>query len=405
MKKMLTGLLSLLLTLAACGCSLAESATVTLAELKAQAPDRLQMTVVTNAGSTVTVDAPVILPDTDKLPVLLCRSQRFDITKVLEAYPLEKGTPTYNQFHSLPDRNSPFLNVVKESKSYLLWGRTDTTARYALPVGMPPPENSLTAEAALDLILRNNAPFGGDPDVDLRLNHAIAMSGLCKMKSAKTTDPATGVSFRMIVADPEQPVKGREKGLWKINLAQYLNGVRVIDESHSRLPVEGVWKPYPTKNECLVMDEDNFRLLLGYLHMERELTEDYPLAAWPAVEETLRELIRQDKLKSVYQVELVYLVKTFQADNDAWQRGDLKLNTPFDLDCPLVPVWEIKGWGLNENNKKYFASGSSPDRETLLLNGWGQQYRAEDYTLRLNADTATPMTNQDRLYSGAANAQ
>ena len=405
MKKMLAGMLALMMALSVCVCSLAEGDTVTLAELKAQAPERLQMTVTTDAGETVTVDAPVVLPDTDRLPTLLCKCQRFDNAKVLEAYPLKKGTPTYDQFHSDPDSNSPFLNVTKESESYLLRGRTDTTARYALPVGTPPAENALTAEDALALILRNNAPFDGDPNVDLRMNHAIAMSGLCKMISTKVTDESTGVSFRMIAADPEQPVKGKEKGLWSINLAQYLHGVRVIDDANSRSWSDGIWKPYPTQNECLVMDENNFRLLLNYLHEERELTEDYPLAQWSSVAETVRELIRQDKLKSIYQVELVYLVKTFRADNDAYQREEWGQATPFEISYALVPVWEIKGWGLNDNNKKYFADGTSPDRETILLNGWGQRYRAEDYTLRLNADTAAPFVPLDSIYDGEVTAQ
>ena len=76
MKKRIAGFLALMVALSVCASSLAEGDTFTLPELRAQAPERLQMTVSTATG-TVTVDAPVILPKAEALPVLLCRSQRF----------------------------------------------------------------------------------------------------------------------------------------------------------------------------------------------------------------------------------------------------------------------------------------------------------------------------------------
>lgn len=88
--------------------------------------------------------------------------------------------------------------------------------------GETPPENDFTLEKALDLILRLNAEAGGDSGVDPAPNRVAAMSGLCKMKSVKTTDESTGVSVRAMAADPAQPVKGKEKGIWLIELAQYL---------------------------------------------------------------------------------------------------------------------------------------------------------------------------------------
>ena len=54
MRKLISALLALTLTLSVCACSLAEGDAVTLAELKAQAPERLQMTVTTDAGNTPT---------------------------------------------------------------------------------------------------------------------------------------------------------------------------------------------------------------------------------------------------------------------------------------------------------------------------------------------------------------
>lgn len=296
----------------------------------------------------------------------------------------------------------PSYNVVKESAPYLLTGKTDTTRRYPLSMGETPPENDFTLEQAVELILRYNAEFGGNPDVDLRPTQAVAMSGLCKMKSAKVTNEATGVSVRAIVADPKQPVKGKEKGLWLISLSQYLHGVRVIDDSNRRYFASGYYPPYPTKNRNNVMDEENFRVLLSYLQEEGTFTDDFPLAGWDAVESSLRALIERGELKSVYQVELVYLVKMLRADHEAFKRGEFSQHS---CSYALVPVWEIKGWNRYKANEKYFATGTSPDRETILMNNLGQDFLQEDYVLRLNADTAAPFEPEDKIYDVEASGQ
>ncbi|MCI5957359.1 MAG: hypothetical protein MRZ54_10280 [Clostridiales bacterium] len=409
MKKRIAGFLALVLTLSVCGGALAGGDTFTLAELKAQAPERLQMTVTSATGETVTVDAPVILPDADVLPVLKCKSQLFETARANDFFFPDKKSrqsATYKQFVSREATDAfPFLNIAKESAPYLLTGKTDTTRRSPLAMGETPPESDFTLEQAVELILRYNAAFGGNPDVDLRPTQAVAMSGLCKMKSAKVTNEATGVSVRAIVADPERPVKGKEKGLWLISLSQYLHGVRVIDDSNRRYRASGYYNPYPTKNRSNVMDGENFRVFLSYLQEEGTLTDDYPLAGWDAVESSIRALIEQGKLKSVYQVELVYLVKMLRADHEAFKRGEFTQEDAFSCDFALVPVWEIKGWNLYKANEKYFASGTSPDRETILMNNFGQDFQQEDYVLRLNADTAKPFEPENKIYDGEINAR
>lgn len=103
-----------------------------------------------------------------------------------------------------------------------------------------------------------------------------------------------------MAADPAQPVKGKEKGIWLIELAQYLRGVRVIDDSGHRYRADGYFSPWVTKNESRVMDENNYHVLVGYLREVGTLADDSPLAGWDAVENSIRTLIAQGRLKSVY---------------------------------------------------------------------------------------------------------
>ena len=412
MKKLIPAILALTLALSVCACSLAEGSTVTLAELKAQAPDRLQMTVTTDAGNTVTVDAPVILPDTDYLPALVCRSQLFDMSKVDDIYPIEKGTGTYEYFHdpnaSAQDR---VLSCAQESKSYLLRGKTDATERYALPMGSTPPENEFSLEDAMTFILENNVIFGGDPDVDLRVEHTAAMSGLCKTMSAKVTDESTGVSVRGIMANPKKPVKGKERGLWEIETAQYLHGARILGGRSERfidIKKQGAFPLQPTRSSSMIMDRENFRIAIQYLQEEQELAAEMPLASWSTVENSIRGLIQQDKLKSVCQVELAYVVMGTKADFDLLAQGKMpwqqsgkwqeQMEWQKQMEYVLIPGWEIKGYALNDRNAKYFAASTSPEREAILMNGLGNKWFQDDYTLLLRGENAAPLTGQDLIF-------
>ena len=273
MKKLISALFALTMALSVCACSFAEGDTVTLAELKAQAPERLQMTVTTDAGNTITVDAPVILPDTDTLPVLQCENWHFDAVKAARDDDVYQAKACWGDH---------FILCSKESQKNLLSGKTDSTDRYALPLGSTPPENDLTLEQAMAFIMRHNELCGGDPNVDLRPTRVAAMSGLCKMDSRKVT--AGGVSFGMIVANPDKPVKGKEKGCWYIEPEQYIHGVRIIDEKNQNQYADSeAWQAYPTYSDVTLMDEENFAFALSYLQEKQTLANDYRLADWSTV--------------------------------------------------------------------------------------------------------------------------
>ena len=387
MKKLISVILALIMALSVYTCSLGEGVTsnifeddsITLAELKAQAPERLQMTVTTDAGNTVTVDAPIVLPDTDTLPVLQCESWHFDMEKQAQ-------------------------EGQRESQPNLLFGKTDSTDRYVLPMGSTPPENDMTLEQVMAFIMQYNEVCDGYPNVDLRLTGAATMSGLCGMSSRNVTDG--GASFGMIVADPDKPIKGKEKGCWYIEPEQYFHGVRVIDEKNQHHYVASdAWQADPTYSFGTIMDDKNYMLVLRYLQEKQTLADDYRLADWSTVESTIRDLIARDKLKSVYQVELVYIVKTLPTVTEKWKAGELTEDDFINMTYVLVPAWEIKGRRLGRDNADYFMSSDEPSRETVLMDGLGSDYIPERYTLRLQADTAAVLETKDLIYDGEVNEQ
>lgn len=68
---------------------------VTLAELKRQVPERLQMSVTTDEGKTIAVDAPIVLPEGDVLPVVLVKRATFDLANLHQVFPLPEYLDGY----------------------------------------------------------------------------------------------------------------------------------------------------------------------------------------------------------------------------------------------------------------------------------------------------------------------
>ncbi len=336
---------------------------LTMAELRAQAPQSVQFTI-----DGETYDVPVVLPQEDHLPILMCQSQLFDWDAVKDKSVL----PDPKHVGGAP----LLISCSKESKKNLFYCKTFVTSRYPLPMGSTPPENDFSLEQAMALIMDYNGQFCGDPNVDLRVHNTAAMSGLCKMKSGKSTAVSTGVSVRMPVADPKKPVKGREKGAWDIELCQYMHGARILSEhrNYTNKVTQGRYAyGYPIRNRIRIMDEENFFLSMSYLKQGEVVLVDAPLASWETVERSIRELITQGKIRSLYRIELGYDALLHEADNSAMLAlgvDDMKAydEAQMQLRHVLVPTWELTGYCVTDYNEKVFAASELPTREAVLSN-------------------------------------
>lgn len=193
---------------AVCACSLPEGDTVALAELKATAPENVSFTIDGEA-----YDAPVVLPEAEEIPLLLCKHTAFDTSDLRQKYPcsketssLEREADSYSNFAGSPQIN---YNVGTWND---LYGKTDVSTRQTLPSGETPPENTLTPDDVLKLVQARVTEFGGNPSVDLRVWRATAMSGLYRMKMSQYTSPDGKVSFHMPTIDPQKPIENASTG-------------------------------------------------------------------------------------------------------------------------------------------------------------------------------------------------
>lgn len=368
MKKLLCAILALATALSVCIGSLAGDDTITLAQLRAAAPESVRFTI-----DGVIYDAPVILPEGDALPVLLCTQQAFHASRLAELHPDARADDTHFD-------GSLWLTYHVGEPS-LTEGRIGFSARFCLPDGAAPPENDVTVEQLTAMIYRDNERLGGDPDVDLRPLVCVARSGLCH---AKRLDG----DFE---ADRERPFAGMEKGVWEVAYAQYLHGARVFCERRPADMPATIDGPVQTSYiRAVYLDEGNHSFAVKYLHEQQILEQDARVLSWDGLMNVLRQRIDAGTLKSVYRVELGYGVAA--AAEDA---GESQMR------FVLFPCWEIKGLDT-ENNEWQAAvnpdwSNSIPTRDDALDEGLRNVYDFV-YQLRLHGQTGGVIGYRDLVY-------
>ena len=370
---------------------------LSLAELKEQAPKRLQMEVTDPDGNVISVDAPVTLPDTDALPILLCKPVTFDTSGLRTRYPLEKGADRYmREADKYWNRvGSPFISYyVGEGKK--LYGKGDVTTRAYLPLGQTPPQNDLTPAQIMSIVYARIGEFGGDASADLRIYTLAAQSGLYEMKLERVPQTDSGISHKVPVIDPNKPVKNGGKGVWDVTLTQYFRNVPVFPGNYrasGHLSTGFDPWPQPIVGYLYIMDEDTMNIGLSYLREEEVLAPEALLAPFSAVEESIRRRMESGQLKSVYRLSLGYSVALVQGDVERGPDGE---NT--NARYVLLPVWQARGYDLKDGGGRLFEGGRIypggplPDEEFILRN---PELFPITYEVRFDAATGEPLESSE----------
>lgn len=385
-KRIISGALAALLALGLAGATLAEE-TVTLAELKRHAPERLALTAQTAEDGTVAIDVPVQLPEGDTLPILLARRMTFDCADMLEHYPYEKGLDhiTKKAMAAWWYDGTPVLslNAIPQKSGKSKQYRGVTAGRIALPDGETPPGNAMPFTRPLEILYENLRLFGGDDTVDIRATCQYARGGLCGFGSSRSVYNST---IGRSNVDPGKPVKGYEKGLWELHGTQYLRGAPVFDGNY--VPYPSFWEEteyllWPSTVLWVylsVLEEDDFSLGLALLQEEKVLVEDAALAPFSVIQEAIQERMAQGQLKSAYALELGYTL--------CMRREDLPLRDGpgegTDQRFVLVPAWRVQGYDTKDQD-------TLPDPEEIPSKEAMERDDQRAYELRLDARTGEPL--------------
>ncbi len=380
LKAILPTLLTLIILTAAPGGALADDGSVTLETLRQTAPARVTFTI----DGTV-YDVPVILPQADTLPILLCRSAVFNTADLRERYPMEGNPSNMTRIADAYWNHADSTLISYDAgQATLLFGTTDSSTRASLPIGAAPPENDLTTNDLLNLIYARIAEFQGDTSADLRVYRAVAMSGLYHTKSERfTATDGSGVSYRMQVIDETKPVSGKSKGIWNMEFTQYLHNIPIFPNCYSithELTPENEYRPNPICINGRFLDETTLAIGVGYVREREMLSPDTALAPFSAVAAAIEERIQSGQLKNIFQLSLGYTVfLPDDSDLDA-----IRDHSP-EVDYLLLPTWQICGYDLKDEYYRYYQGNTVPDEQTVMQNLDGK------FELRLDAVTAEPI--------------
>lgn len=360
--------------------------TVDINELRVHTPERLQMTVTTDAGKTVTVDAPITLPEGDTLPVIVVQRATFDKTELRTVYPLpsflDRIAIEATVWNDGP--GATYLDLYQEQKNNRISGKVDSTGRASLPQGSTPPENDVTVEEVMAFIQENIRRFHCNTEPDLRVVKATAESGLYQMKRVKTPEGWTEYAI-----NEKKPVTKAPKGIWHLTLAQYFYGARVFEHY---LPCGNIFEGRPVNlNEWYspldfyvkYMDADNFNIGLELVKPIGLYQEESALLAYQDVVDRITERIRAGKLKSVYALTLGYSVRITKGD--AFWVGEYASFNP-DTRFVLVPEWQILGFDEKNAADAKSVGLIEPTRDMVLEPETYSRYGLR-YELRMDAST------------------
>ena len=351
---------------------------VTFSELKQQTPERLQMTVTTKDGKIIEMDAPIILPEGDTMPIVLVQYVTFDLTDLHKHFPLNDESPK-------DDRpGAVVMRLYTEVKQNRLTGKVDSTTRASLPQGELPPESDVTIADVMAFIHTNMERFQADAQPDLRVGKATAKGGLFAMKKFKTPEGWTEYTI-----DEKKPVKNGGKGMWHLDLAQYMYGARILGDYFpygSYLSPDnpsGFWSP--TWFHVDYMDEDHFNVIMMSVKEVDILMDDALLLSFDAAKQRIAQRMQEGKLKSVYALTLGYAGKIVKEDSFRAPNGfDLNTGARF----VLVPEWEILGFDEKNMADANSVGLEEPTKEMILEPEIYSRYGL-DYDLRMDAATGS----------------
>ncbi len=287
--------------------------TVSILELRATAPDRWICGIQINDGKTVTIDAPVHIPDVEAVPLLM----------VSEA---------------------PFIDELAGDESFIV-GKADVRRREEIldpnrfsEIGYPP-------ENLLDF-MQEKLSSHGVTDIELVLYRTTALGPMCYVKQGKTYNKK--YSFPCSVADTTRSWKHDATQGYQITTTQKLAGMPVflsgtvfpVNSDHSRS-----WLYY--------IDKDHYSIGIKIIKVEEILSPDEKLLPFDALQEILTERIKSGCLQTVLEINLGYYILdenlANQTSETCWQ---------------LVPVWQIRGYDtfLDQQLEGILSTYSEEDR-------------------------------------------
>lgn len=335
---------------------------VTLEELRAEAPDRLTMTIEGPDGP-VSVDAPVIVPEGEAIPIMKAHARYLDAHAVHAAYPGTAPDESSHWYpHYLEDKTAPLFvypqGFLSERFIPDKYGGNANAMRVYHLDGQPD-NNDLPREAP-EAFLREVLALAGATDADVRLSAQMAVSRPYQKKTVRTKDAEAPI---LLMADLDKPIANTDRGYWTAKFSQYQGGIQVFAEGYQAVaPTKygaAPSSPYGAPIQVEMVSDEDYYLYMGLLETGEVLAASPDLASFASVQEVIAARIRAGQLLDVREIELGYMLywETAAAERteEEWQPGMGRY--------ALAPAWRITGYDVKDRGAfKFYRHGNDPKK-------------------------------------------
>lgn len=265
-------------------------------EIKETAPKRWCAEFQAREGKTVVVDAPVLIPDVDAVPLMrVC-----------------KNFKTYE---------------LVGDESFLI-GKADARKREEIYDPDQFPDIGYTPEDLIffmqDILLSNGV---ADEDADLIPYRVTALGSMYYVKSGKTFNRKN--SFPASVADTTKPWNHDQTTGYRMIATQRIGGLPVFLSGTVAIGMNSM----QTFSSLTYIDSEHYSMNLNTVTIEEILSPDMELLSFHNIQEILAERIVDGRLQKILEINLGYLC---MGGNAAEQKDELS--------WLLIPVWQIRGY-------------------------------------------------------------
>ncbi len=354
---------------------------MSLKDLRAQAPARFQYTADVN-NRPIRIDAPVIIPQGDTMPVPRLKWLPIDQEVLRFAMAELAGAQTTLSIGADGSGIGFTAYAMSGEKPYFdsVSGKTPTDI--IITDNSEPENNPFTSKQAYDLMTGLLEKL----DVDPGQISLYAQAGTSARYKVGNVDERRSDRYAHFYTD--QPVEGHEQGFHILVASQTLDGIPVFPNGYHW---GGPNFEMNTRLRMQILNQKEVSAEGRLIRAEGVKIRDIPLANIGRVFDTLRGLIEKGRLRQVDRIQLGY---------ELFYEQHVKSGSD-EMEAALiaVPVWQVLGrlYGDAAEGDSYYQMIARDRYETSA-------YTDASFELRINAQTGEyidPYSQNSRTYNPA----
>ena len=347
---------------------------ITLAELRAQTPEFIELELPDIDGVPTLTRIPVVFPDTNQLAIQSMRLMKLDKTALREKYTYVEDIPLGPDGHH---EYFCFYRFAPKGKTKIF---NDIQAGWYLYQDRTPDGNNMPWDRPAEKLQEIITDCGWNADVRVTWQAATSRGYVAHDKLGTSS---RGEPYAAMVFNDRYPAKGYDTGYYKLQMSQYLDGVRIFGSgswyrfTDTSKDTESGGYTSGQELSMNILSEEDFGIYIELLETEKVIRTGVALAPFQTVLQTIQDRIDEGSLKTAYHIELGYAALD-SAQNMALDAGERR--------TLLVPAWCVYGFDTKDDTCRAANEYTVPTAQEYWESG-------NQYQLWINAVTGEAMEN------------